>query len=167
MSLDGFIAGPNGEIDWIVPDPAVDFASIYAGFDAALLGRRTYELTQQPGAPPWPRGWTVYVVSRTLRAADHPAVSMIGDDLSATVSRLRAAPGQDIWLFGGGELARSLLAMNLVDVIEVAVMPVILGGGVPFVDLGAPRVSLQLTRMERSPAGIVNLQYDVPRHAHR
>lgn len=79
MSLDGFIAGPNGEIDWIVPDAGVDFATIYAGFDTALLGRRTYELTQQPGAPAWPPGWDVYVVSRTLRPAEHPAVSVIGD----------------------------------------------------------------------------------------
>ena len=51
-SLDGFIAGPNGEIDWIVPDPTVDFASLYANVDTVLLGRRTYELTMQPGAPP-------------------------------------------------------------------------------------------------------------------
>jgi len=55
-SLDGFIAGPNGEIDWIVADPTVDFVSLYAGVDTVLLGRRTYEMTLQPGAPPWPAG---------------------------------------------------------------------------------------------------------------
>ena len=58
-SLDGFIAGPNGEIDWIVPDPTVDFVSLYAGVDTVLLGRRTYEMTLQPGAPPWPAGWRI------------------------------------------------------------------------------------------------------------
>jgi dihydrofolate reductase len=163
MSLDGFIAGPNGEIDWIVPDPGVDFATIYAGFDTALLGRRTYELTQQPGAPAWPPGWDVYVVSRTLRPAELPAVSVIGDELTSTVSRLRAAPGRGIWLFGGGVLATSLLAMELVDVVEIAIMPVILGAGVPFAGQAAGRVPLKLTGMQQSSAGIVNLQYDVLR----
>ena len=161
MSLDGFIAGPNGEIDWIVSDPGVDFATIYAGFDTALLGRRTYELTQQPGAPPWPAGWKVLVFSRTLRPAEHPAVSVIGDEVASTVSRLRAAPGRDIWLFGGGVLAASLLAMGLVDVVEVAVMPVLLGAGVPFADQAVGRVALKLTRVQQSSAGIVNLEYDV------
>ena len=55
-SLDGFIARPKGEIDWIVADPTVDFVSLYAGVDTVLLGRRTYEMTLQPGAPPWPAG---------------------------------------------------------------------------------------------------------------
>ena len=66
-SLDGFIAGPDGEIDWIVPDPATSFTSLYAGFDTVLLGRRSYELTRQPGAPAFPVGWRIYVFSRTWR----------------------------------------------------------------------------------------------------
>ena len=51
-SVDGYIAGPRGEVEWIVHDPAVDFAKIYASVDTVLLGRRTYELTRQPGVPP-------------------------------------------------------------------------------------------------------------------
>ena len=65
-SLDRYIAGPRGEVDWIVSDPAVDFAPLYEAVDTVLLGRRTYELTRQPGAPPWPAGWHIYVFSRTL-----------------------------------------------------------------------------------------------------
>jgi hypothetical protein len=71
-SLDGFIAGPNGEVDWIVPDPDRDLRALFNQFDTALLGRRTYELTQRPDAPPWPPGMSVYVFSRTLRQRDHP-----------------------------------------------------------------------------------------------
>ena len=63
-SLDGYIAGPRGEVDWIIHDPVVDFAKIYESVDTVLLGRRTYQLTRQPGAPAWPRGWQV----RSLRA---------------------------------------------------------------------------------------------------
>jgi len=163
-SLDGFIAGPNGEIDWIVPDPTVDFASLYANIDTVLLGRRTYELTLQPGAPPWPPGWRIYVCSRTLDATQHPGVTVLADDVDTTVAALRAEAGRDIWLFGGGGLFASLLAADLVDDIELAVMPVLLGGGVPLSSPGAPRTRLTLTRSSASRSGIVSLKYAV-RHA--
>ena len=160
-SLDGYIAGPNGEIDWIVHDPTIDFASLYSGFDTVLLGRRTYELTRQPGAPAWPPGWGIYVFSRTLNAADNPAVTFVSTNIGDTVTSLRAEPGRDIWLFGGGSLFASLLAADLVDQVEVAVMPVLLGRGIPLVGADAPRSRLTLTRSNASPSGIVSLQYDV------
>src|SRR4051794_4749474 len=156
-SLDGFIAGPNGEIDWIVPDPTVDFASFYARVDTVLLGRRTYELTLQPGAPPWPAGWRIYVCSRTLDPLRHPGVTVVSDNLDSTVAALRAETGPDIWLFGGSSLFASLLAADLVDDVELAVMPVLLGGGVPLLSSGAPRSRLNLTRSHASPSGVVNL----------
>jgi len=159
-SLDGYIAGPNGEIDWIVPDPTVDFASIYKDFDTVLLGRRTYELTKQPGAPPWPAGWRVYVFSRTLVTARDSAVT-VTTDAATTVANLRAESGRDIWLFGGGELFASLLGANLVDRMEVAIMPVLLGRGIPLLGENAPSTRLTLTRSDHSPSGIVNLVYDI------
>src|SRR5690242_8186034 len=124
VSLDGFIAGPNGEIDWIVPDPTADFSSLYAGVDTVLLGRRTYELTLQPGAPPWPANWRIYVCSRTLDATQHSNVTVLNANVGDAVAALRAESGRDIWLFGGGNLFASLLAAELVDDIELAVMPV-------------------------------------------
>ena len=160
-SLDGFIAGPNGEIDWIVHDPSVDFASIYSGFDTVLLGRRTYELTRQPGAPGWPRGWRIYVFSRTLSRADAPGAAVVSTDVAAVVRNLREESGHDIWLFGGGSLFTTLLNENLVDRLSVAVMPVLLGGGTPLVGPGAGRCRLTLTRSDASPIGIMNLQYDI------
>ena len=160
-SLDGYIAGPNGEIDWIVADPTVDFAAVYAEFDTVLLGRRTYELTLQPGAPRWPAGWRIYVVSRTLDPAQPAGVTVVSGTLNATVTALRAETGRDIWLFGGGVLAASLLGAGLVDQIEVAVMPVLLGGGTPLIAVGSPRTRLSLTRSTPSPSGVLNLQYEV------
>jgi dihydrofolate reductase len=160
-SLDGFIAGPNGEIDWIVPDPTVDFVSLYAGVDTVLLGRRTYEMTLQPGAPPWPQGWRIYVFSHTLQAGQHAGVTIVSENIGAAVAALRAESGRDIWLFGGGSLFASLLAARLVDQIDVAVMPVVLGSGTPLVSVGAPRSRLTLTRSNTSPSGVVNLQYQV------
>ena len=161
VSLDGYIAGPNGDIDWIVQDPTVDFAALYSGFDTVLLGRRTYELTLQPGAPPWPPDWRIYVFSRTLRAVADPAVTLVGSNIGDVVASLRTQPGSDIWLFGGGSLFASLLAADLVDQVEVGVMPVLLGRGIPLVGADAPRSRLTLTRSDTSPSGIVSLHYDV------
>jgi len=161
-SVDGYIAGPHGEIDWIVHDPTVDFAKIYESVDTVLLGRRTYELTRQPGAPPWPQDWQVYVFSRTLPPQDHPGVTVVRADAGARVAALRASPGRDIWLFGGGSLFRSLLEAKQVDLVEVLVMPVLLGGGIPLLETGAPLIRLALEHVQKYASGLVGLRYRVP-----
>jgi dihydrofolate reductase len=161
-SLDGYIAGPRGEIDWIVHDSAVDFAKVYESVDVVLLGRRTYELTRQPGAPAWPRDWQVYVFSRTLPPEQHPGVTMVSVDAGSRVATLRAALGRQIWLFGGGSLFRSLLEARQVDRVEVLVVPVLLGSGIPLLKTGAPRTRLALEHVERYPSGLLSLRYRVP-----
>jgi dihydrofolate reductase len=160
-SLDGYIAGPRGEVDWIVHDPAVDFAKIYEAVDTVLMGRRTYELTRQPGAPPWPQGWQIYVFSRTLPPEEHPGVTVVRVDAGPCVAALRAAPGRDIWLFGGGSLFRSLLGAKQVDVVEVMVVPVLLGGGIPLLEAGTPPTRLALEQVERHASGLLSLRYRV------
>jgi dihydrofolate reductase len=164
-SLDGYIAGPDGEIDWIVHDPTRDWAAVFAGFDTVLLGRRTYELTRQPGAPAWPAGWRVVVFSRTRTAVEDPSITVVTADAGAAVAGLRAEPGRDIWLFGGGSLFASLLAAGVVDQVEVAIMPVLLGRGIPLAAPEAPRARLTLTHSDVSASGIVSLHYDVRRAA--
>jgi dihydrofolate reductase len=159
-SLDGYIAGPSGEVDWIVSDPAVNWSEVYAGVDTVLLGQRTYELTRKPGAPPWPAGWRVCVFSRTLAAGDRDGITFVAGDAAATVAELRAEDGRDIWLFGGGALAGSLLAARLVDVVDVTIVPVLLGAGLPLAT-GAPQTSLSLTDSRVYPSGIVTLRYEV------
>jgi dihydrofolate reductase len=161
-SLDGYIAGPRGEMDWIVHDPAVDLAKVYESVDTVLLGRRTYELTRQPGAPPWPRDWQIYVFSRTLRPEDHPGVTVVRVEAAPRVAALRAAHGRGIWLFGGGSLFRSLLETKQVDVVEVTVIPILLGGGIPLLEVGAPQTRLALEQVERYPSGLLRLRYNVP-----
>ena len=161
-SVDGYIAGPHGEVDWIVHDPTVDFAKIYESVDTVLLGRRTYELTRQPGAPAWPQGWQIYVFSRTLPPEEHPGVTVVSVDAGARVAALRAAPGREIWLFGGGSLFRSLLGAKQVDLVEVLVIPVLLGGGVPLLETGAPLTRLALEHVQRYPSGLLGLRYRIP-----
>ena len=111
-SLDGYIADPNGEFDWIVPDPDIDFAALNAQFDTAVMGRKTFLATQQGGSGTMP-GLDVVVFSRTLRPADFPAVSIVNSDPAEYVRSLKAMPGRDIWLFGGGEGAQDLTGVGL------------------------------------------------------
>jgi dihydrofolate reductase len=161
-SLDGYIAGPHGEVDWIVHDSAVDFAKVYEAVDTVLLGRRTYELTRRPGAPAWPRGWQINVFSRTLAPEEHPDVTVVSADAVPRVAALRAAPGREIWLFGGGSLFRSLLEAQQVDLVEVLVVPVLLGGGIPLLATGAPITRLAFEQVETYPSGLLSLRYGVP-----
>jgi dihydrofolate reductase len=161
-SVDGYIAGPHGEVDWIVHDPTVDFAKIYESVDTVLLGRRTYELTRQPGAPPWPKGWEVYVFSRTLPPQDQPGITVVRSEAGARVAELRAAPGRAIWLFGGGNLFRSLLEAKQVDLVEVLIVPVLLGGGIPLLETGAPLTRLALEHVQNYASGLVGLRYRLP-----
>ena len=130
MSLDGYIAGPNGENDWILMDPDIDINAIYADFDTILVGRGTFEPMVDAGQVSIP-GMKTYVISTTLRPADHPDVTIIGENVNERITALRDESGKDIWLFGGGILFQSLLDAGLVDGVEVGIIPVILGGGIP------------------------------------
>src|SRR3954469_13547100 len=101
MSLDGYIAGPDGKYDWITMDPAIDFAALFSQFDLFVMGRKTFEalLAQGPNGPT--SGMKVVVISRTLQPADHPGVTIVGSGAAEAVAALKAEPGKDIWLFGG------------------------------------------------------------------
>ena len=158
-SLDGFIGTPDGKPDWIPGDPDIDFGALFAQFDTLLLGRRTFESMGGQGQSP---GMKTVVVSRTLKAADHPGVTVIGDGLAEAITALKAQPGKDIWLFGGGELFRSLASMGLVDRVEVALVPVLLGGGIPLAPppLAQTRLTLDGHRLYKK-SGIMLLEYAV------
>ncbi|HVE72329.1 MAG TPA: dihydrofolate reductase family protein [Thermoanaerobaculia bacterium] len=166
MSLDGYIAGPDGENDWIVMDPDIDFNALLGQFDTVLLGRKTYEATRGYGGGGMP-GMSAYVFSKTLRAADCPGVT-VSDNPVQTLSELKAAPGKDIWLFGGGSLFRSLLDLRAVDTVEVAIIPVLLGSGVRLLPEPAQMAKLELQASRVYPkTGTVALTYGLAPPASR
>lgn len=162
-TLDGYIAGPQGEFDWIPNDPTVDFATIFARVDTVLIGRQSYELVRGMGEFPWNDGTRVYVFSRTLSPANCPGATLVRDDAAAVVEALRHENGDgDIWLFGGGVLFGSLLEAGQVDRLEITVAPVLLGGGLPLLPPRATQTMLALRGTHQYPSGMVTLTYDVP-----
>jgi dihydrofolate reductase len=158
-SLDGFIAGPNDDFDWIVPEPTFDFEELYAQFDTLLMGRRTYEIVRAAGETF--RGKEVIVASRTLPADGHPGIEVVNEGLDRRIRELRTAPGRDIWLYGGGELFGQLLAWGLVDTVEPAIIPILLGTGIRFLPSSAVRRRLTLVGHRAYPSGMVLMEYEV------
>jgi dihydrofolate reductase len=162
MSLDGYIAGPNGEADWIIIDPDIDFRALFDQFDTFLLGRRTFEGMAGVGGGKQPGERTI-VFSRTLRQENHPNFTIVSENPEDVLADIRAKPGKDVWLFGGGSLFRSLLEARLVDAVEVAVMPVLLGEGIPLLPTkpSSERFKLKLACSRAFETGIVSLEYAV------
>jgi dihydrofolate reductase len=162
MSLDGYIAGPNGEADWIIMDPDIDFRALFDQFDTFLLGRRTFE--SMGGARSGGQsGVQTVVFSRTLRQQEYPNVTIVSENPEQALADLRSEAGKDIWLFGGGSLFRSLLEARLVDGVEVSVIPVLLGEGIPLLPPkpSSERFELKLAGSRTFKTGIVSLEYAV------
>lgn len=161
-SLDGYIAGPNGEFDWIVIDPDIDFAAMYAAFSSLVMGRKSYDVYVATGGsvgPPLP----VYVYSRTLPEGESDGVTVVRDAVAHVGALKQSGDGKPIWLWGGGELFTGLARAGLVDGVDVAIVPVLLGAGLPLFPAGpGPHLSLQL-RAHRlyAKTGTLFLEYDI------
>jgi dihydrofolate reductase len=163
MSLDGYIAGPNDEHDWIELDPSAAkeyFKKFYAQFDTVLMGRRSYE--EAGGAV---RPFKTYVLSHTLKPGKHKDVTVLGEDALERIGALRRETGKDIWLWGGGEAFGSLAAADLVDTVEIGVVPVLLGAGRKVMAGCDRRVRLVQRTSDLELSGHTLLTYDVRKHA--
>jgi dihydrofolate reductase len=160
MSLDGYIAGPGGEFDWIPSDVGVDWAAFMARFDTVLMGRRTFELTLTQGSGTMSQMRTC-VFSRTLVPSDYPDVTVVGDDAGTVVAQLRQETGKEIWLMGGGVLFRSLLEAGVVDLVELALVPILLGKGIPFLPGLSHVRHLSLAKVHQYSGGLVQVTYAI------
>lgn len=159
MSLDGYITDANGQVDWIIMDPDIDFAKFTEPFDTILMGRITYEAAKRQGGVKL--GMQNYVFSRTLQQTDCPD-AIVSNNPAETLAEIRAKPGKNIWLFGGGSLFHSLLDLELVDTVEVAIMPVLLGNGTPLLPQVKELAKLKLTNHQvYEKTGTVLLEYAV------
>ena len=160
-SLDGYIAGPDGEFDWIVVDPEIDFAALYASFSGLVMGRRSYEVFTATGGNPGP-ALPTYVYSRTLPEGQRDGVTFVRDAAVHVRALKQASDGKPLWLWGGGELFGQLAAAGLVDGVDVAIIPILLGGGLRLLPEPGPRLTLRL-RAHRlfAATGTLFVEYDV------
>ncbi|MEO8033889.1 MAG: dihydrofolate reductase family protein [Acidobacteriota bacterium] len=158
-SLDGFIAGPDGEIDWLFHDADYGMTEFFRSVDTAVMGRKTWDAAVAMGSPRF-AGMQHYIVTRTPRPSDDPDVEFVGADVVALVSGLRATAGKDIWLVGGGEIVRMFLDANLIDEVVLSVHPIILGEGIPLFPTGG-RVPLKFEKAISFDSGLVQLSYSM------
>ena len=174
ISLDGFFAGPNGEIDWFLHDPAVDAVAheVYKS-DTLLLGRVTYQLFESfwshlaadPSADPSLRqaareldDLTKLVASRTLSETSWVNSSLLAGDLIDETRRLKAAAGGDIAIFGSGSIVKQLSAQDLIDEYLIIVTPYICGSGLKMFG-GDVNANLRLLQTWNFDSGNVLLHY--------
>jgi dihydrofolate reductase len=164
-SLDGFIVGPDGAMDWLhfSRDVQEATAAYWATVDTVLMGRKTWEVAAAQGGGGGSAGIATYVFSRTLREIAQPGVHLVATDPGDFVRDLKRRPGRGICVMGGGELAQSLLAADVIDEVGLNVHPVLLGAGVPLFRDAGRRIPLELAECRTLDGGCVLAMYRVRR----
>lgn len=160
MSLDGMIADAEGGVDWLNRWDDADYgtAAFMAQVDALLMGRATYDQVTGFGAWPYAGKRTVVLTSSPL--GDAPEGVEATSDLTGAVAELRD-DGAQVWIVGGAATAAACIALGAVDSVELFVMPVLLGEGVPLFPGDGPELPLALRETRAWPNGVVGLIYDV------
>ena len=176
VSLDGYVAGPNGEMDWIVYNAAVehDAHSLHATTDAAIYGRVTYQMMENywptvlddPASTPaarnharWANAATKYVITRTLDQPHWQNTVLIKDDVAAEFARLKQQPGKDMWLLGSPSIVQLFMRHGLIDEYRLNINPIVLGSGKPLFGGLEDRLPLTLVETKSFEGGVVGLRY--------
>lgn len=168
VSLDGYIEGPKGEIDWCFTDQDYGMQAFLDSIDALFIGRKSYELlermrnTEDPAQGPGLNldAMEKFVCSTTLKSVAS-GYSLIAGDVAATVAGIKKSPGKHFWLFGGTSLIKYFLEHNLVDELWLSVHPVLLGGGKSLFEQPGKRMPLTLTDSRAYNTGLVSLTYQI------
>ncbi len=169
VTLDGFIEGPNGEIDWCIMDDDMDFDGFLSGIDTIFYGRVSYDAwgNYQPEASAnaaeeqlWKavHSKKKYVFSRENRQDER--ATFISSDLVENVNTIRQQEGKDIWLYGGAGLIKTFIKEGLVDVYRISVHPIVLGSGKPLFEDLTERLPLKLIKTNVFRSGVVQLVYE-------
>ncbi|GAB4403062.1 MAG: dihydrofolate reductase family protein [Bacteroidia bacterium] len=157
ISLDGYIEGPAGEFDWCFTDQDYGMGDFLAGVDTVVFGRKSYELMLRMDGS-FAADKRRIVCSHTLDAVA-PGWELLPGDAAASLPQIKAAPGRDIWLFGGAELAQALLSAGLVDEMLLSVHPLLLGGGKRLFDAAPTRIPLRLVAQDSYASGLLQVRY--------
>ena len=163
MSLDGYIARCDGAVDFLMMEPDYNWSAFFKTVDTWLLGRKTMDVAKRmsPGGKFDSSGLKTFVFSRTLPPGPADGVEYTSCAPADLVSELRSKPGKDIWLGGGGELVRDFLKADLVDQIQLGIVPVLLGDGIPLFSAGFPESKWRLLESRAYPKkGMLTVSYE-------
>jgi dihydrofolate reductase len=165
ISLDGYIARRNGDLDFLVIDKEGEalMADFFSKIDTTIMGRKTAAAAaklRESGEMPETPGMANYVVSRRWKPGKREGFEVVSGSLTAFVKKLKRRPGKDIYLGGGGELCRSFLQEDLVDELYIGVGPILLGDGIPGFPGKFPQRDFRLTECKSYSNGSVGLRYE-------
>ena len=161
VSLDGFIEGPNGEYDWCFTDQDYSLNGFFKRIDTIFVGRKTYEMSSEmEGGPTGFPKFKEYIFSTTLDRIKEGA-TLIKGDIKNEVEKIKKEAGKNIWLFGGAGLTTSLMNLELVNELSLAVYPILLGGGKPLFNNIKDRIKLTLVSTKKYSTGLVSFTYIV------
>jgi len=160
QSLDGYIARPDGAIDWLRPFDSVDsgYEAFLAQIGTIVMGRTSYDLARSFGDWPYPAARSLVLTSRPLDDAP-PNVTRVGADVPRLIAALRASGGNDVWIMGGAMTIGAFLEAGAVDRIDLFVVPVLLGQGIPLFKAGGPQAALKLVGTQTYDKGLARLSY--------
>lgn len=171
-SADGYIARPDGDVEWLNRHPQTDdygMKAFYRTIDTILWGRKTYDRALAYDLKNGGKGEifdtkaTNYVFSRKPPARAVPEVEFVSEPVRTFAQRLRATPGKHIWMMGGGELIASFLDANELDEFDIHVIPTFIGEGIPLIAPRHRNVALRLRSARKYPDDVVRLRYQVAR----
>lgn len=160
VSLDGYIARPNGAVDFLFMPRDYSMGPFFATIDTAIMGRKTLDAAlRMGGGSLGDSSMATYVFSHSLPAGERDGLVFIDQSPAALIRRLRNRPGKNIWLMGGGELARDFLKADLVDELYLGIVPALLGEGIPLFPTGFPQRDFQLVENKTYSKGLIALKY--------
>ncbi|HXX16386.1 MAG TPA: dihydrofolate reductase family protein [Candidatus Eremiobacteraceae bacterium] len=161
VSLDGYIARPDGSVDFLFMPKDYSMAPFFKTIDTAFMGRKTYEAgLRMSGGKFSNYGLTCYVLSRTLEPGERPGVTIVNAPPKLFVESLRKQKGKNIWHMGGGELARAFLQDDLVDELYLGVVPKLIGEGIPLFPPAYPERHFRLLENRSFYQGLISLKYE-------
>lgn len=169
VTLDGYIEGPNGEIDWCIMDEDMDFEGFLLGIDTIFYGRVSYEAwgNYEPDTNAdkaekalWATVHAKKKVVFSSKAQENSNATYITSNIAEKVNEIKQQPGKDIWLYGGSKLITSFIRHGLIDIYRISVHPTVLGEGKPLFQNLKERINLNLKDVKRFRSGVVQLIYE-------
>ena len=161
ISLDGYIARPDGSVDFLFMPKDYSMGPFFKRIDFAVMGRKTYEIALKMGDGSFDsQGMKCYVFSRSMEAGDRGGVTFTAESPAKFIQAARKNRGKDIWLMGGGELTREFLRQDLVDELYLGVVPVLIGEGIAAFPAGFPQRKFTLIENKTFSRGLIALTYE-------